>query len=90
MEGKIVAAYQTPHGVCYINDAAYAGKTSEQLLTVRREISDTVRHILERVTIDGGPALATLEDRIERRRIGSLPFSAVELPIQAEARGPDV
>lgn len=90
MEGKIVAAYQTPGGVCYINDAAYAGKTPEQLLTVRREISDTVRHILERVARDGGPALATLEDRIERRRIGSLPFSAVEIPIQAEARDPDV
>lgn len=81
MEGKIVAAYQTPGGVCYINDAAYAGKTPEQLLTVRREISDTVRHILERVAREGGPALAELEDRDRRRRRGELPLSAVPIPV---------
>ena len=81
MKGNIVKAYQTPKGVCYISDAAYAGKSPAELQQVRREISDTVRSILERVTREGGPDYAALTDRIERRRRGEIPLSAVPIPV---------
>ena len=85
MEGKIIAAYQTPHGVCYINDAAYAGKTPEQLQEVRREISLTVRSILERTVAEGGERYERLLEQIGRRERGEIVPTAVPIPIPEEA-----
>lgn len=81
MNGNIVAAYQTPHGVCYISDAAYTGKSPAELQQVRKEISATVQSILERVVRDGGADYEALTDRIERRRRGEIPLSAVPIPL---------
>ena len=36
-EGNIVAAYQYPGCTVYINDAAYAGKSEEELEGIRKE-----------------------------------------------------
>lgn len=46
MEGNIVATYKTQWGTCLISDAAYAGKTEEELNRVRQDIQNTVRSIL--------------------------------------------
>lgn len=81
MEGKIVAAYQTSHGVCYINDAAYSGRSAEDRRRVEHEISATVRSILERIVNDGGEPYDQLMDRIERRQRGEIQPAAVPIPI---------
>lgn len=49
MEGNIVAAYKTQWGTCLISDAAYAGKTKEELDRVRDDLSRTVRSILRNI-----------------------------------------
>jgi hypothetical protein len=46
MEGNIVATYKTQWGTCLISDAAYDGRTEEELNRVRQDIQNTVRSIL--------------------------------------------
>jgi hypothetical protein len=77
----IVAAYQTTHGVCYINDAAYAGRTPAELNRVRAEISDQVRRILQRVAREDPRELERIEIRNQARALGEIRPAAQPLPL---------
>lgn len=53
IEGNIVATYKYEHATVYVSDAAYAGKTEEELEKIRREARRIACGIIERAARRG-------------------------------------